>query len=133
MESLKSFMGKLDPEAAAILIRSEKEAEEARRILIDELKNFRHPLRPGGYIHPFPSIDNVLDYDYSTFTEMEILKVEPTPFMQCIAILLRDAAYEICMAMYQLNEHPIVSSDHAQRTKALINRVEDVYREAMQT
>jgi uncharacterized protein Yka (UPF0111/DUF47 family) len=62
---------------------------------------------------------------------MEILKVEPTAYMQRIASLLRDAAYELLMAVDRLVEHPEVASEHAQRAKALENRVEDVYREAL--
>jgi len=77
------------------------------------------------------SIDDVLDYAYSTVDEMEILKVEPTPYMQRIASLLRDAAYELLMAVNRLEEHVGVAGDHAQRAKALENRVETVYREAL--
>ncbi len=51
--------------------------------------------------------------------------------MQRIASLLRDAAYELLQAVDRLEKHPGVASDHAQRAKALENRVEDVYREAL--
>jgi len=77
------------------------------------------------------TIDDVLDYAYSTITEMGVLNVAPTPFMARIASLLRDAAYEIHQAVQRLREHPRVATDHAQRAKALENRVEDVYREAV--
>jgi uncharacterized protein Yka (UPF0111/DUF47 family) len=73
----------------------------------------------------------VLDYAYSTADEMEILKVEPTPYMRRIASLLRDAAYELFMAVSRLEDHTAVAGDHAQRAKALENRVESVYREAL--
>jgi uncharacterized protein Yka (UPF0111/DUF47 family) len=62
---------------------------------------------------------------------MEILRVQPTPFMQRIASLLKDAAYELLMAVNRLEEHAGVAGDHAQRAKALENRVENVYREAL--
>jgi uncharacterized protein Yka (UPF0111/DUF47 family) len=62
---------------------------------------------------------------------MEILKVKSTSYMQRMASLLRDAAYEIFMAVERLQDHPGVANDHAQRAKALENRVEDVYREAV--
>jgi hypothetical protein len=48
-----------------------------------------------------------------------------------IASLLRDAAYEIHMAVQRLGKHPSVAIDHAQRAKALENRIEAVYREAL--
>jgi uncharacterized protein len=100
--------------------------------LIDELnKTFVTPFDREDIFALSRTIDDVLDYAYSTVSEMEILKVEPTPFMQRMASLLRDAAYEISMATSRLDEHPSVSSEHAQRAKALENRVEDVYREAL--
>jgi uncharacterized protein Yka (UPF0111/DUF47 family) len=62
---------------------------------------------------------------------MEILKVHPTPYMQRIASLLRDAAFELLMAVDRLENHSGVANEHAQRAKALENRVEEVYREAL--
>ena len=35
------------------------------------------------------------------------------------------------MAVDRLEDHPNVAGEHAQRAKALENRVEDVYREAL--
>ena len=107
-------------------------SDEARRILIDELnKTFITPFDREDIFSLSRTIDDVLDYAYSTVSEMEILKVEPTPFMQRMASLLRDAAYELSMAVNTLEEHPAVANDHAQRAKALENRVEGVYREAL--
>jgi predicted phosphate transport protein (TIGR00153 family) len=132
MEALKAYMGGQDPNAAANLTRSEKSADEARRILIDELnRTFVTPFDREDIFNLSRTIDDVLDYAYSTVSEMEILKVEPTPFMQRMASLLRDAAFEISMATSRLEDHPSVSNEHAQRAKALENRVEDVYREAL--
>jgi hypothetical protein len=132
MEALKAYMSGEDPAAASNLVSKEKEADEARRILIDELnKTFITPFDREDIFALSRTIDDVLDYAYSTMNEMEILKVEPTPYMQRMASLLRDAAYELSMAVHRLEEHPGVSNDHAQRAKALENRVEDVYREAL--
>jgi uncharacterized protein len=132
MEALKAYMGGQDPNAAANLTKSEKEADEARRILIDELnKTFVTPFDREDIFTLSRTIDDVLDYAYSTMIEMEILKVQPTQFMQRMAALLRDAAFELSMAADRLEEHPGVSNDHAQRAKALENRVEEVYREAL--
>jgi len=132
MEALKTYMSGKDPAAATVLVSKEKEADEARRILIDELnKTFITPFDREDIFALSRTIDDVLDYAYSTVSEMEILNVEPTPHMQRMASLLRDAAYELSMAVNSLEAHPAVSNDHAQRAKALENRVEDVYREAL--
>jgi predicted phosphate transport protein (TIGR00153 family) len=132
LEALKAYMDNQDGHAAAVLTAKEKEADEARRILIDELnKTFVTPFDREDIFALSRAIDDVLDYAYSTVSEMEILKVKPTPFMQRMASLLRDAANELFLAVQCLEEHPGVSSEHAQRAKALENRVEDVYREAI--
>jgi predicted phosphate transport protein (TIGR00153 family) len=131
MEALKAYMSE-DIEAAARLISTEKEADEARRILISELnRTFITPFDREDIFSLSRTIDDVLDYAYSTVTEMEVLKVRPTAFMLRIASILRDAAYELLMAVDRLELHPEVANEHAQRAKNLENRVEDVYREAL--
>ena len=132
LDALKTYLTNQDPAAASTLISKEKEADEARRILIYELnKTFITPFDREDIFSLSRTIDDVLDYAYSTVSEMEILKVEPTPYMLRMASLLRDAAYELFMAVDCLEDHPGVAGEHAQRAKALENRVEDVYREAL--
>jgi predicted phosphate transport protein (TIGR00153 family) len=131
MEALKAYMAE-DTSAAARLTTTEKQADEARRILIAELnKTFITPFDREDIFSLSRTIDDVLDYAYSTVTEMEVLKVRPTPFMLRIASILRDAAYELLMAVDRLEQHPEVANEHAQRAKSLENRVEDIYREAL--
>src|SRR5512132_2844896 len=121
-----------DPEIAEQLALKEKEADEVRRILIDELnRTFVTPFDREDIFALSRAIDDVIDYAYSTVNEMEIFDVKATPYMLRMASLLRDAAYELLMAVDRLETHPNVAGDHAQRAKALENRVEDVYREAL--
>jgi len=132
LDALKTYLATQDPAAAALVDTKEKEGDEARRILIDDLnKTFVTPFDREDIFSLSRTIDDVLDYAYSTVSELEILKVAPTPFMLTMAGLLRDAANELFMAVNTLEEHPAVANDHAQRAKALENRVEGVYREAL--
>jgi predicted phosphate transport protein (TIGR00153 family) len=132
LEALNTFMISGDPAASALLSSKEKEADEARRILIDELnKTFITPFDREDIFLLSRTIDDVLDYAYSTVSEMEILKVESTDYMRKMASILRDAANELLMAVDRLENHPGVANDHAQRAKSLENRVEEVYREAL--
>ena len=110
----------------------EREADELRRIVIEELnQTFVTPFDREDIFDLSRTIDDVIDYAYSTVSEMEILKVGPTPFMLQMASLLRDGAYELVMAVDCLEEHPRVTSEHAHRAKSLENKVENVYREAL--
>lgn len=132
LDHLKAYMESNDPEDAQKLNRAEKEADEVRRILIDELnKTFITPIDREDIFALSRSVDDVLDYANTTVDEMVILKVKPTQHMSRIASLLRDAAYEIHLAVQRLEGNPRVAAEHAQRAKALENRIESVYREAL--
>jgi len=132
LEALNLYFENNDPEAAKLLTKKEKEADEARRILIDELnRTFVTPFDREDIFALSGAIDDVLDYAYSTADEMMKFGVEATPYMKRIAGLLRDAANELLQAVDRLEEHPNVAGDHVKRAKALENRVEEIYREAL--
>jgi predicted phosphate transport protein (TIGR00153 family) len=132
MDLLKAYMDEQTPSVAQEITEMEKEADEVRRILIDEiLRTFVTPIDREDIFALSRAIDDVIDYAYTTVDEMEILNVEPTSYMRRMASLLHDAAYEIHLGVARLTEHPRVASDHAHRAKALENRVEQVYREAI--
>ena len=132
MELLKEYVQKPDQILADKLTLKEKEADEARRILICELnRTFITPFDREDIFALSRAIDDVIDYGYSTMVEIVILKVEPTEFMVRICSLLRDATFELLQGVERLQDHPSVTSEHAQRAKALENKVEDIYREAL--
>jgi predicted phosphate transport protein (TIGR00153 family) len=132
LKLLVKYLETQDRELAEELSLKEKEADEVRRILIDELnRSFVTPFDREDIFALSRSIDDVIDYADSTVSEMVTLKVQPTQYMQRMATLLKDAAYELYQAVLRLQKHPNVAIDHAQRAKALENRVEGVYREAL--
>jgi len=132
MEALLAYLTVPNPASAELLTKMEKEADEFRRILIYELnKTFITPFDREDIFALSRSIDDVLDYAFSTLSEIELLKVKPTQFMVRITALLRDAANELLMAVDRLEDHPGVANDHAHRAKALENKVEVLYREAL--
>ena len=120
-------------EALAMAVTQlEKEADEVRRILIDELnKTFITPIDREDIFALSLTIDDVLDYADTTVEEMHMLGVQPNNFMERMVSLLADAAREIYMGVQRLEDHPNVANDHAVRAKALENRLEAVYREAI--
>ena len=63
---LKAYMKSHDPEIAREITRTEKEADEVRRILIDELnRTFVTPFDREDIFSLSRAIDDVLDYAYS--------------------------------------------------------------------
>jgi predicted phosphate transport protein (TIGR00153 family) len=132
MDALEAYMKKRSDKHAERVTTAEKEADEVRRILIDELnRTFVTPIDREDIHALSRAIDDVLDYAYTTIGEMEILEVEPNDYLRRMASLLADAARELLLAMQRLTEHPNVANDHAVRAKALENRIEQVYREAI--
>ena len=132
MEALHAYVK--DPsEAHAQQVRAaEKDADEVRRILIDELnRSFVTPIDREDLFSLSRAIDDVLDYADTTVDEMVTLGVQPNPYLVRMVSLLRDAAEEINRGVQHLKDRPSVANDHAVRAKALENRVESVYREAI--
>lgn len=132
LKLLSKYLDTPDKEIAEALSLKEKEADEVRRILIDELnRTFVTPFDREDIFALSRSIDDMVDYADTTVVEMEILKVQPTDYMRRIGSLLKDAGWEIQQAVQRLKNNPGVAIGHAQRAKALENRVESIYREAV--
>jgi predicted phosphate transport protein (TIGR00153 family) len=133
LELLNLYLEQPDPNVARKLSDTEKKADEVRRILIEELMHtFVTPFDREDIFSLSREIDDILDYANTTVDEMEILDVATTEFMQRMARLLYDAAQEIQLAVQRFQDnHLNVANDHVQRAKALENRVETVYREAL--
>ncbi len=132
LELLKRFMREPDDHLAEEVVKIEKEADEVRRILIDELnRTFVTPFDREDIFALSLAIDDVLDYATTTLDEMAMLDVEPNEYLERMVSLLYDAAVEIYRGVLRLEDHPNVANDHAVRAKALENRMETVYREAV--
>jgi len=132
MEALEEYMKTNDPQAARDVGKAEREADEQRRVLIDELnRTFVTPIDREDIFSLSRAIDDVLDYANTTVDEMSTFGVQPNPYLQRIVAVLREAADELFMAVKQLKEHPNVASEHSARAKVLENQVESIYREAI--
>jgi predicted phosphate transport protein (TIGR00153 family) len=132
LEVLRRYMQEPDPELSEQVSKIEKEADETRRILIDELnRTFVTPFDREDIFALSLTIDDVLDYATTTVEEMAMLGLKPNPYLERMTSLLYDAAVEIWRGVLRLEDHPNVANDHAVRAKALENRMENVYREAV--
>ena len=132
MDALDDYMRTGSGDAARRVIQAEKEADELRRILVDELnRTFVTPIDREDIFALSRAIDDILDYGDSTVEEMTILNIAPNEHLHRMASLLRDAAHEIHLATLRLKDHPGVAYEHAMRAKALENRMETIYREAL--
>ncbi len=132
MDLLTAYLTAPDQSLADQLTSKEKEADEARRILIDELnRTFITPFDREDIFALSRAIDDILDYAYTTLSEIVIFKIKPTENMVQISTSLREVTFELLKAVECLQDHPGVALEHAQRAKKIENRVEYLYREAL--
>jgi predicted phosphate transport protein (TIGR00153 family) len=132
MKALLQFVKDSDQALAQRVSEIETQADEVRRILIDELnRTFVTPIDREDIFALSMTVDDILDYAYTTVEEMSLLHVKPNAYIERMVSLLTDAAREIHMGVMRLEDHPNVANDHAVRAKALENRMESVYREAI--
>ncbi|MCC7162524.1 MAG: DUF47 family protein [Anaerolineae bacterium] len=132
LEMLERFFLSHDPNDARRVEQIEKEADELRRILIDDLNRaFVTPIDREDLFALSRTIDDVLDYAYSTVDEVQLFELEPTELMQKMVGILREAAEELHLGVTQLRDRPQVALQHATRAKKLENRAEGLYREAL--
>ncbi len=129
---LQSFVEEPDKERARQVSEVEKTADEVRRVLIDELnRTFITPIDREDIFGLSLMVDDLLDYANTTAEEMSMLEIQPNPYIERMVSLLTDSAREIHQSILRLEDHPNVANDHAVRAKALENRMETVYREAI--
>jgi predicted phosphate transport protein (TIGR00153 family) len=132
LQALLDYVKSPDPSHAQRVHEIEHQADEVRRILIDELnRTFVTPIDREDIFALSLTIDDILDYADTTVEEMTMLEIEPNQFLERMVSLLADAAREILLGVQRLDDHPNVAGDHAVRAKALENRMERVYREAI--
>ncbi len=132
LTALVAYFEKPTKRRAEAVDKLESEADEIRRILIDELnRTFVTPFDREDIHALSRAIDDMLDYAYTTVVEMSILDVNPNPYMHEIGTLLVKSANEIHMAVQRLSDHPGVAQSHAVRAKQIENQVEHLYRQAL--
>lgn len=110
----------------------ELEADEIRRILIDELHNtFITPFDREDIFMLSLYIDDVLDYAFTTVEEMRLLGVDADEHLTQMVKYTREATEELEFAIKRLSANPRVAGDHARRAKKLENEVDHLYRVAI--
>ena len=132
VEALKAYMATGAHDDAEKVQKVEKEADEARRILVDEInRSFITPFDREDIYGLSRALDDVLDYANTTVQEMEILKVAPCEALLRLTELLLVAAQELLLATERIQKHPNVANEHVRRVKKAENRIETTYRQAV--
>lgn len=128
--ALSRFLDENGP--ADDVFRCEREADDVRRILIDELnKTFITPIDREDIFALSRAVDDVLDHANNTVKEMEIFEVGGNEHLCRMAELLQKGAGHLVNAIKHLKRNPNVAVEYAVRAKRVENRMNDMYLEAL--
>jgi len=132
LEALFGFAEDGTREKANLVRNIEREADELRRILIEELdKTFVTPIDREDIFALSRAIDDVIDYANTTVDEMEIYGVKGDEHIQEMVNILRKAARELDEGVKILKDYPKIASEHAVKAKAYENTMEKAYHMAL--
>jgi len=132
LEALWNFAENGTKENANLVRNIEREADELRRILIEELDGtFITPLDREDIYALSRAIDDVVDYANTTVDEMEIYEVKGDEHIKEMVNILRKAARELNDAVKILQDYPKISSEHAVKAKSYENQMERAYHLAL--
>ncbi len=132
LEALWAYAEHSTKENANVVRNLEREADELRRILIQELdQTFVTPLDREDIYALSRAIDDVVDYANTTVDEMEIYEVRGDEHIKEMVNILRKAARELDDAVKILRDYPKIASEHAVKAKSYENQMEKAYHVAL--
>jgi uncharacterized protein len=132
LEALWNFAENGTKENGNLVRKVEHEADELRRILIQELdQTFVTPLDREDIYNLSRAIDDVVDYANTTVDEMEIYEVNGDGHIKEMVNILRKAARELNDAVKILKDYPKIALEHAVKAKSYENQIEKAYHLAL--
>jgi len=132
IEALGAFVQKQNQENTNRVREIEREADELRRILVEELhQTFVTPMDREDIFALSRAIDDIVDYANSTVDEMEIYEVSSDDYLREMVEILIKAAREISDAVKILETYPNVAMEHAVAAKSYENAMEKAYHTAL--
>src|SRR5512139_3939814 len=132
LEALFAFAQNGTKENANTVRNLERDADELRRILIEELdQTFVTPIDREDIYALSRAIDDVADYANTTVDEMEIYDVKGDEHILEMVNILRKAARELNDSVKVLKDYPKIASEHAVKAKAYENTMEKAYHQAL--
>lgn len=126
------FIDNPTPENGKKVNEAEEEADEVRRILVDELnRSFVTPIDREDIFALSRAVDDMMDYAKSTVEEMTLFEIKSDGYMKKMVEALYTASKDIALAVKQLKDHPSVATEHLVRARKAENFVEHRYREGL--
>ncbi len=132
IEALEKFTQNPDPENAKRVREIEQEADELRRVLVEELhQSLVTPIDREDIFALSRTVDDMVDYADTTVDEMEIYEVTPDRHLQEMVDILRKEAREVADSIRMLDVYPHIAMEHAVQAKFYENAMEKAYHSAL--
>jgi len=130
--ALVEFVNNPTKENGVKVSQLEEEADEIRRILIDDLnRTFVTPIDREDIFSLSRTVDDVIDYAETTVEEMLILDIKTDPYIKQIVDILFDASKSVALAVKNIKEHPGVCIEHVIKARKSEHKIERLYRQAL--
>jgi uncharacterized protein Yka (UPF0111/DUF47 family) len=121
-----------DQGSAEEILRLEQEADDIRRILVDELnQTFLTPMDREDIFALSRAVDDVIDHAHNTVKEMEVFEIESNEYLCQMAELLEKGAEQLVLAIKHLKKNPNVAVEYAVRAKRVENKMNDAFLAAL--
>jgi predicted phosphate transport protein (TIGR00153 family) len=132
IERLEVFVRNQNQENAQRVKEIEREADELRRILVEELhQTFVTPMDREDIFALSRAVDDIVDYANSTVDEMDIYEAASDDYLREMVDILRKAAREINDAVTILETYPNIAMEHAVKAKSYENAMEKAHHSAL--
>jgi len=132
IEGLVIFVKTQNQKNANRVKEIERDADELRRVLIEELhQTFVTPMYREDIYALSRAIDDIIDYANTTVDEMEIYGVSSEEHVKEMVDILRKATREISDAVKILETYPHSAMEHSVRAKFYENAMEKAYHIAL--
>lgn len=114
--------------AADAVKRIEREGDEIRRVLIDELvRTYATPFDREDLFALSRTIDDIVDAADEAARELRTFRIPPPDDLGPMTDVLLDGARHVRLAVAALLDHPLVAAEHAVYAKRCENRMDDLY------
>jgi len=117
-----------DGESAERVYFLEREADDLRRILIDQLnRTLITPFDREDIYGLSRAVDDIIDAAQRTVEELHVFQVKPNEDLVAMAKVLEKGTLEIYDALKNMKEYPAVALEHAKAAKATENQIHHIY------
>ncbi len=132
LNALVRFSNEPTPENGERVNKLEEEADEIRRVLVEDLnRTFVTPIDREDIAALSAAVDDVIDYAKTTVEEATLFNLEPDETMKEMVGILYEATKHVTYGVRHMKSSPHTCEEHVIRAKKAENKIERLYRRGL--